>query len=158
MSKLKYFLPPALCCALLILGDQWVKHWARTVLYPVATLPVIPGFFQFTYLENTGAAFGLFEGARWVFIPLTVLVFIVILIYYARLPLTRESWKQRVPLVLVFAGAAGNFIDRVANGYVTDMFEFTFVTFPVFNIADVCLVLGTFSLATIILLFIKETD
>jgi signal peptidase II len=141
---------------ILIFTDQIVKRWAFEFLEPVGDIPIIEGFIRFAYVENDGAAFGLFQGGRWFFIPLTVLISTGIVIFYAKLPYNKTSWKIRAPLLLIFAGAAGNFIDRILKGYVIDMFEFMFITFPVFNIADICLVTGTFALAVIMLFFVKE--
>jgi signal peptidase II len=141
---------------LLVLADQLVKYLARVRLMPLGSIDIIEGFFSLTYLENDGAAFGLLQGWRWVFIPLTVIVVVFILIYYARLPRTRLYWAIRVPLIFILAGALGNFIDRLRFGYVVDMFEFRFITFPVFNVADVCLVLGTAAFVIVSLFVIKD--
>jgi signal peptidase II len=157
MKNIKFIGLPLLGSILLIVLDQWIKYWAREVLAPLPEIPIIEGFFRFVYVENIGAAFGILEGGRWFFIPLTVIILIVIVIYYARLPRSKMYRRVRIPLVFVFAGAVGNFIDRLAHGFVTDMFEFTFITFPVFNVADACLVAGTLTLAVIMLFFMKES-
>ena len=143
---------------LLIALDQWTKHWARAHLQPVGTRPVWEGFFALTYVENRGAAFGLMQGGRWFFVVLTVVVLAGMVYYYIRLPQTGKNWLVRVPMIFVFAGAAGNLIDRAWLGYVTDMFQFTFINFPVFNVADVCLVIGTAALAAVLLFIIRDPD
>jgi signal peptidase II len=136
--------------------DQLVKYWARIYLQPLSSIDIIQGFFSLSYVENNGAAFGLLQGWRWVFIPLTVIVVAAILIYYGRLPRKRIYWAVRVPMLLIISGALGNFIDRLRFGYVVDMFEFRFITFPVFNVADICLVCGTIAFVIVTLFVIKE--
>lgn len=143
---------------LLVTLDQWVKHWARVSLKPVGEMPLINGLLRFAYVENRGAAFGLLQGARWFFLALTLAVLIFIAVYYTRLPRTKESLFLRIPLVCVFSGAAGNFIDRLLNGYVVDMFEFTFIRFPVFNVADILLVCGTIVMSYVMLFVMKEDN
>ncbi len=140
----------------LISLDQFVKYWAVVYLKPVGTINVLDGLFALSYVENRGAAFGLMEGWRWLFIPLTVVVVAGLLIYYARLPRARKYWAVRVPMMFILSGAVGNFIDRVRLAYVVDMFEFKFITFPVFNVADICLVCGTFAFAFVMIFIIKE--
>ncbi len=146
----------AISCSLLIILDQLVKYWARTNLQFQPSVNVIEGLFAFTYVENRGAAFGLMQNGRWLFIPLTVIVVAVIIFYYARMPRTRIYWSARIPILLIISGAVGNFIDRVRFGYVVDMFEFKFISFPVFNVADICLVCGTIALSIVLLFVIKE--
>ncbi|MCL2708122.1 MAG: signal peptidase II [Defluviitaleaceae bacterium] len=151
-----YYLAPSLLCFALIALDQAVKRWAVASLKPVFEKPIVNGFVRFAYVENSGAAFGMLQGGRWFFVPLTVVMFAFFAVYYARLPKTRINWFVRVPMVLIAAGAAGNFVDRLRNGFVVDMFEFEFISFPVFNVADMCLVAGTFSVAAAFLFIVKE--
>ena len=158
MIALLYFILPAIACASLVVLDQWVKNWAVAVLAPAGELPFLNGFLRFAYVENEGAAFGILQGAQWFFIPLTIVMLLVFAVYYVRLPRIRKYWLIRVPLVFVLAGAAGNFIDRAGNGFVVDMFEFEFITFPVFNIADMCLVGGAITMAVMTLFVLREHE
>jgi signal peptidase II len=144
-------------CILLILLDQWVKYWAKIHLRHSTSQTIIPNFIGLTYVENRGAAFGFMQGGRWIFVVLTIAVAIGIIIYYAGLPRERKYWLVRIPLIFIFSGAIGNFIDRLRFGYVVDMFEFLFIRFPVFNVADICLVTGTFTLAFVFVFIIKDT-
>jgi signal peptidase II len=122
--------------------DQWVKWWAVQSISPARLpRPFIPGV-NLTYVENTGAAFSLFSGgwARWFLVAVSALAAagIVFAVF--------KKWVERpfgiVTLGFVLGGAAGNLIDRVVNGYVVDMFEFTFVRFAVFNVADIFITAG----------------
>ncbi|MCL1988448.1 MAG: signal peptidase II [Firmicutes bacterium] len=137
----------AAVAVLLIVVDQLVKEWARVALMPpdgAFTLPIIDGFIGFRWAINTGAAFGIFPGGRWFFVVLTIIVIVLILIYETTLPHTKQNLWQRAIMMLILAGAIGNFIDRMLFGYVVDMFEFLFISFPIFNVADVLVVVGVF--------------
>ena len=107
-----------------------------------ASRPVvlIPSVLRLTFVQNTGAAFGLFPGRQPVFMATSLFVLFVIAAYWRRV--RPRQWPVVVALALVTAGATGNLIDRAFIGQVTDFFEFTFVDFPVFNIADMCIILG----------------
>jgi signal peptidase II len=124
-----------------VIVDQLVKLWAKTELAarPGGTIPIIDGVFHLTYLENRGAAFGLFQDQRWIFVVLTVAVSLGLLyVLFLRKPTMAKM--PGIPLALILGGAVGNLIDRVMNGYVVDMFDARIINFAVFNVADSCLV------------------
>lgn len=125
---------------LVLIIDQLSKLYATQVLSKGA-LVLIPGVLELTYLKNTGAAWGMFQGARIPFILLTVAFLILCLWFYKkkRGELTKLS---RIILLLIFSGALGNLIDRVVLGYVRDMIYFSLINFPVFNVADSAIVIG----------------
>lgn len=147
---------PILFCAALIAVDQLSKYLARILLKPVGTIPVIQGVFSLTYVENVGAAFGILQGARWFLIAVTAVILAGVVIYYARLPKVKAYNKARFALILITAGALGNFIDRVRAGYVIDFFHARFIDFPVFNIADSYTVIGVILFAALYLFVYKE--
>ncbi len=123
--------------------DRLVKYWARTDLKASdASLPLWRGVFQFTYMENRGAAFGMLQGRFWLFFVLTLGVcgYIVFKLFISRNKLPRTP---SVALALILGGALGNFYDRLVYGYVVDMFDFCLIHFAVFNFADSCVVVGT---------------
>ncbi len=126
--------------ALLVGIDQLIKLWASQTLAAVGNIPVIEGVFEFSYVENRGAAFGILQDQRWIFIVLTIVVVIaaVWLLFSGRV----KSWLVRTPIILALAGGVGNLIDRIWHGYVVDMFYFKLIDFAVFNFADVCVVVG----------------
>ena len=141
----------ALIVAAALVGlDQLVKAWAYAGLDERIT--VIPGLFYLTYLENTGAAFGLFQGRAFVL----GLVSIVILAFVLYLLLSGKA-KGRVliwGLCLVLAGGVGNLIDRLARGFVIDYLDFSALFgFPIFNLADCFVVVGTVLMMVHILFF-----
>lgn len=125
----------AIAVVLVLILDQAVKYWTNVNLEVDEVKELIPGFIQLTNKRNPGAAWGLFENGRWLFVVLTVVACIVII-----LALRNDYIKGKLGrwmLVLVMAGGLGNFIDRLIYGYVVDMLNFEFVSFPVFNVADI---------------------
>jgi signal peptidase II len=136
--------------------DQISKYLVQLYLSPVgASVPIIEGLLQLTNVHNRGAAWGMLEGYRWLFIPLTLIVAgaLVFVLIRFRKKLTAFS---RITLALLFAGAVGNFIDRVVLSYVRDFLDITpLFSFPVFNVADSALSIGCVMLV-IDALFLKE--
>lgn len=135
---------------IIILLDQLTKYWAANYLKPKGTITIIKDFFSFTYVENRGAAFGILQNQRWLFITLTVIICIGM--FYYLYTNNNINSVLRTSLYMILGGAIGNLIDRIKNGYVIDMFHFTFIDFPVFNVADCFVVVGTIVLAYYLLL------
>ena len=120
--------------------DQYTKFIAKSALGSGNVCGFINGIIDFVYVENRGAAFGMFQDTRWFLVVLTVLVLLVLVTYIIKT-------KMRHPLfltasALIFAGGIGNLIDRVFLGYVTDFIHLLFMDFPCFNIADICVCTG----------------
>ena len=136
--------------------DQISKYLIQLYLSLVgSSLPVIGGFLQLTNVHNTGAAWGMLEGFRWLFIPMTLIVAAVLVYVIIRFR-KKLTLFSRITLALLFAGAVGNFIDRVALSYVRDFLDITpWFSFPVFNVADSALSVGCVFLV-IDALFLKE--
>jgi signal peptidase II len=123
-----------------------VVDWLQV---PGTTSVLIEDVLSFTYVQNTGAAFGLMSGAVWLFVPVTALMCAALLGYmYKKKDL---HWLAKVSLSLIVAGGIGNLIDRLALGYVRDFIEFTFVRFYTFNVADICVTCGAFVLIVILI-------
>ncbi|MDO4542939.1 MAG: signal peptidase II [Clostridia bacterium] len=133
-------------------ADMITKYLAAT--YWLTPVTLISGVVQLTYVENVGAAWGMLGGARLFFIVITVIFCGLIIAAYVR---NRNSMLRysKVVLALVFSGALGNLIDRIIFGYVRDMIQPLFIDFPVFNIADSAIVIGTI-LLIIEVLFMKN--
>ena len=147
---------PLIVTILLIAIDQITKYIALTNLKPISSIVFIEGFMDFTFVENRGAAFGILEGQRWFFVVITVIISVAIIYAFFKLPYKKEYIWLRVSFVLILAGAIGNVIDRFFRGYVVDFFEFTFMNWPVFNVADIYVVVGTILFAFLLLFVIKE--
>lgn len=123
--------------------DQATKYWIATSLTINEQIPVIGNFFLITSHRNRGAAFGILQDQRWFFIVVTTVVLIGIVWYMLKI---RKSGNRllQTALALVLGGAIGNFFDRALTGEVVDFLQFNFgsYTFPIFNVADSCIVVG----------------
>nr|WP_228030745.1 signal peptidase II [Limosilactobacillus fermentum] len=128
--------------------DQFVKCWVSANIALGTSHGFIPGLMNLTNLHNDGAAWSILEGQQWFFYLIT-LAAVVVLAYLMR-QWSTNRWKM-IALSLIMAGALGNFIDRVHQHYVVDMFELLPINFPVFNVADSCLTVGVIALIIIIL-------
>ncbi|AIQ60197.1 signal peptidase II [Paenibacillus borealis] len=131
-----------LIALIVFLIDQGTKYLIATRLEIAEQIPVIKDFFIITSHRNRGAAFGILEGQQWFFIVITVIVVAGIVWYLNKARKTRKLLPTALALVL--GGAVGNFLDRILNGEVVDflMFNFGSYTFPIFNVADSCIVVG----------------
>lgn len=147
---------PVIIAAVLVIVDQITKNIALTNLKSIENTTFIKGFMDFTFVENRGAAFGILNGKTWLLLLLAVVICIILIIIMKKLPHTKDYGYLKTSFVLILAGAVGNMIDRVVRGYVVDFFEFTFIKFPVFNMADIYVVVGTIAMAFIVLFVIKD--
>jgi len=134
--------------------DRFVKIWAAANKDD-APLPLIPGLVSTVYAENTGAAFSFFEDGRIFFLIVTAAAMCAIVwALVARWPRHQlGAWA----MALILSGAMGNFIDRLLQGYVVDMFRFDFIKFAIFNVADIFITIGGI-LFCIYLLFMHEKN
>ncbi|MGG4345025.1 signal peptidase II [Paenibacillus lautus] len=127
----------------LFLIDQGTKYLIASKLELYEQIPVIGDFFLITSSRNRGAAFGILQDQLWFFIVVTLIV-VGGIVWYLR-KVSKEGRKLLpTALALVLGGAVGNFIDRLVMGEVVDFLQFNFgsYTFPIFNIADSCIVIG----------------
>lgn len=146
---------PLLVAALVLVADQLTKAWTvRTWPAPnTGDLPIIPGWLDLTYVQNTGVAFGLFRGVPQ-FFTITSLVIVAAAVWWF---LTQRPQPERwfAPcLGLIIGGALGNVIDRLRFGYVVDFVKTFDGRFPVFNVADSCVVVGI----TLVALLLARSD
>lgn len=123
----------------ILLFDQMVKYHVEMTMLPGESIPIVPSVFHLTYVLNPGAAFGIFEHQQWLFLLTAALFFFVFLFLYSRL--SRSSAFIHYGSVGFAAGALSNMADRIRMGRVVDFFDFRI--WPVFNIADIAIVLGT---------------
>ena len=139
----------------LVALDIVTKILANTRLREIGTIPLIEDVFHLTYVENRGAAFGILQNQRWLFL-------IIALVFAAVLVFVLMRYKQR-PAVLNFglclmaSGAFGNTIDRLWRGFVVDFLDFRLIDFPVFNVADICVCVGA-GLLAIFFVFCDKTE
>ena len=135
--------------------DQLTKYLTVLHLKPIDTLPIIEDVLHLSYVENTGAAFGMMKDARWVFMITSTVAIIGILgymIYRTYVQKIKMPWMEALSLSLIVGGGIGNMIDRTVLGYVVDMIDCRFIDFAVFNVADsfVCVGAGLMVLYLII--------
>ena len=130
----------ALALACLVTLDQLVKAWARATLVPGEPVCVVPNVLSLSLVRNEGAAFGIGAGHAGAFVLLACAVVAASAAYV--LVGRRHTRLEVLSLAAVAAGAVGNAVDRVSSGAVTDMFALTFVSFPVFNVADIAITCG----------------
>ena len=134
----------AVMMLLIIAFDQVTKILATEYLKGKEPVSFIKGVVQFKYAENTGMAFSLFSGARWVFVALT-LVACAAALWYIFSNRCKPLWLYW-SIAVVASGGIGNLIDRAFYGYVVDFIELVFIDFAIFNIADCAVTLGAVSL------------
>ena len=137
---------------LLLIGlDQLVKN------YVVQQIPLgevrswIPNLVSLTYLQNRGAAFSMLQDQQWLFAVITLVV-MAGAIWYLHKHMEDSFWMV-LGLTLIIAGGLGNFIDRISQGFVVDMFHLDFINFAIFNVADSYLTVGV---VVLLLAMLKE--
>lgn len=158
-STAKRMLLFLLAAAILIVPDQYTKQLAVEHLKGTDSIPIIKNVLYLLYVENNGAAFGVFQGAQYMFYVITVLVLAGILYVVYKTPVKdRHFYPMLFVAELVFAGAIGNFIDRVLKKYVVDFIYFSPIDFPVFNVADIYVTCGCMIMVLLFLFYYKDED
>lgn len=138
--------------------DQMTKWMAVLYLKEKEPFVLIPGVFELQYLENRGAAFGIFQGKQVVFMVGAILVCIVIAYFYGKIPSTRRFLPLKICSILICAGAVGNLVDRLRFNYVIDFFYFSLIDFPIFNVADCYVVVACILFAFLIFFVYKDEE
>lgn len=149
---------PLLSVPLLTAFDQITKSLAQSRLKGQADYPLLDDILEFSYLENTGAAFSSFMGKQGFLITLTALVMLFLLFKYFRMPEGKRYLPMQISLLLLISGGTGNLIDRIANGYVVDFIYFVPINFPKFNVADCYVTVGMFLLFLLCFFYYKEDE
>ena len=143
-------MPYILAIILSIAADQAVKYYVVSHLALYDRAPLIPGIVELFHIQNTGGGFSILEGHTWVLTLLTAVLMLGIGLAMVKklFPHPLAMWT----LTAILGGGLGNLIDRVRLGYVVDMFNFQFMSYPVFNVADILVVCGTIGFAAYYLL------
>lgn len=143
-------MPYLLTILLCVAADQAVKYYVVTHLALYESAPLLPGLVELYYIRNTGGGFSILSGHTWLLTLLTAAVMVVVAVLLVRrtFPHPLAMWT----LTAILGGGLGNLIDRVRLGYVVDMFNFQFISYPVFNVADILVVCGTIGFAAYYLL------
>ena len=135
--------------------DQFTKYLTVANIALGEQVAFIPGLIRFTYVRNFGAAFSSFQGQQWLF-ALIFIIFTGLILWEYRKKSMPFSKFERWCIAAIYGGGLGNMIDRVRLGYVVDMIETEFITFPVFNVADCFITCGCIALMVSLILFNKE--
>ena len=151
MRKLIY----PLIAAAVIAADQITKYMVRSGMQPGDRIPVIGDWLSIYYVQNTGTAFSMFAGNRFVTVVLTSVLITACIVFIIR---EARSGRRAVPLLLTFVAAGGisNMIDRLSLGFVTDMISCG--SFAVFNVADIAVTCGCVLTMAAVLLLYKDED
>ncbi len=129
---------PVFVCAGIILLDQLVKLYIQSTMLPGMSFPIIQDVFHITFVLNPGAAFGILANQQFFFIGIGIAILLAAVYYYPMLK-KQDIWI-RYGAALLLGGAVGNLIDRIRYGVVVDFFDFRI--WPVFNVADIAIVVG----------------
>lgn len=154
--KIKIFILPITIIGLLTALDQLTKFIITSKFSLYETKPVIKDVFAITYIQNTGVAWGMFKGKRIIFLILTFIALLFAFRIYYNVYNKKKYIPIRICLILLISGALGNMLDRIRLGYVVDFFSFELINFPVFNVADIMVVISIFLL--FILLMFKYSN
>lgn len=137
----------------LLVIDQVIKYFVLAYLQPVGTVTVIPGLLELAYVENTGAAFGLFRDMMWFLVTVTLVAsaaIIVLLFWYKN-----HSFFSYATSALLVSGGIGNLLDRLLHGFVVDYIHVMFFGY-IFNFADCCITVGAVCFVIHVLFFTQE--
>lgn len=151
----------------LVILDQLSKAIAVTNLKNSDSVTVIKGLFALTYVENKGAAWGVLSGRMSILVIITIILIPLFVFCMHKINKNKkllDSSKLKgvsllhFDMILLLSGAIGNFIDRIIKGYVVDFFQFTFIDFPVFNVADCYITIGAVLFIIVYMFLLKDED
>lgn len=145
-----------LLAVLIIVADRATKHWIMAGCSVGERFGGIPFVADFVYVKNTGAAFSVLSD-NTVLLSVISVVFLIALVIY-KIVKKPEGFLHNLALVLFFSGALGNAVDRIAYKFVVDFIDIKWFDFPVFNIADIAIVLGAVSAILFVLFFDKSEE
>ena len=157
-SRIIMLIIDALITAVLVAADQFTKHLVVTHLKGQPPYVIIDGVLELQYLENRGSAFGMLQNQK-AFILFVGIVFLAVLLFFLlRLPEQKKFRIVHVLLAVIIAGGIGNMIDRFRLDYVVDFISFVLINYPIFNVADIYVVVATIGLFILFLFVYKEKD
>lgn len=142
---------------LLIAADQFTKWLAIDNLREQPAIVLLEGIFELHYLENKGAAFGMLQNGKVFFVFAAIVMLTIIVFVLAKTPAEKKYRPWHIFLILIAAGGIGNMVDRLRLDYVVDFFYFRLIDFPIFNVADIYVTMGT-ALLVIFVLFVWKDD
>lgn len=158
--KIKRTIIAVLSIIILVIVDQLTKIWAVIRLKDSEPIVLIKNTLEFYYLPNgnTGAAFGMLKGHQMLFLVMAIVISLLLLFLIYNMPDNKRFTFINVVLTFIIAGGIGNMIDRIRLNYVIDFIYFCLIDFPIFNVADMYVSVGTFVLVILLLFYYKEND
>ena len=156
LTKLHWLYFSIIVCVMVVV-DQLTKWLATLYLKNSEGVVWIKGVFELQYHENRGAAFSSMQGKGVLLVCGTIVILALVLYSYHKIPRETRYVPLRVIFAMLTAGAIGNMVDRIMNGYVVDFLYFSLINFPIFNIAD-CYVTVSVILFAIYAFFIYKED
>ncbi len=157
-SRATIFIFSALAFVVLYALDRLSKTMAVAKLKDSVPVKFFNDNFELSYLENQGAAWGILSGKIWLLVIFTAIVLCLLLFFYFRIPNDKHFMMLRIAMLLIISGALGNIIDRIRFRYVIDFLYFKAIDFPVFNVADCYVTIGTFMLVIGLLFVYKDSE
>ena len=143
---------------ILVALDLFTKSIAVSALEGGRHIDLIKGVLEFYYIQNRGAAFGIFQDGTLILGIISAVSLVVLIFLYFKIPDGRKYLPLRIVLIFMSAGAAGNLFDRITLHYVRDFIYFSLIDFPVFNVADIYVTCSVFVLVYLILFHYKDED
>lgn len=144
--------------AFLLAVDQFTKYLAVNRLRSNPPFVLIDGVLELQYLENRGSAFGMLQNQKFFILFVGIVFLAVILFFLLKLPKEKKFNIVHILFAGIIAGGIGNMIDRFRLDYVVDFISFVLIDFPIFNVADICIVVSSIGLFVLFLFVFKEED
>lgn len=157
-GRIRHYMMAVVSVCILVFLDQFTKQIVVQQLKGQSAYVLIRNVFQLEYLENRGAAFGLFQNQRIFFYISVLVISLVVIWFYGKVPMEKKYLPLRICAVLILSGAFGNCIDRIRLNYVVDFFYFKLISFPIFNVADIYVTVAAFLLIVLVLFYYKEEE
>ena len=159
MKQKRSFFTSFLIGFVILVGlDQWTKGLAVKHLMNQPPFVIWDGVFELLYSENRGAAFGMMQGKQFFFFLIALVVLAAVVYLLWKMPVTERYMPMAVCLMMVSAGAVGNMINRIGQGYVVDFLYFKLINFPVFNVADCYVTISAFLLILLVFFYYREEE
>ncbi|MBE5883349.1 MAG: signal peptidase II [Lachnospiraceae bacterium] len=154
----KMLIIDALVAAVLLAFDQFTKYLAIVHLKGQPAYVLIDGVLELQYLENRGSAFGMLQNQKFFILFVSIIFMIILLLFLFKLPEQKKFCVIHILIASIIAGGLGNMIDRFRFDYVVDFISFILINYPIFNVADIYVVVATIGLFILFLFVFKEKD
>lgn len=148
----------AIIVAVLLAFDQFTKHLAIIHLKDKPAYVLIDGVLELQYLENRGSAFGILQNQKFFILFVGIVFLFVVLFFLFKLPEQKKFCILHILLAAIIGGGIGNMVDRFRLDYVVDFISFVLINYPIFNVADIYVVVATIGLFILFLFVYKEKD